>query len=392
MPATLKCEYCGTPLPSGATHCEACGQVVRTPPVEEPTLMQPPPTLISKPPQELRPTPRPASTPPPAYKPAPAYTPPAAPPKRKSNLWIILGAVGCLGILCIAFVVLGVSIFLSSRSTTSEASKIIPIEVKEAGLPTERVIPTQVVLATKAPLPGEALPPNRMPTATQVPSLATITPYPTEAALSVPDDIPALAWPVDIGQMLTDSYFSDDFSNSDYDWAVAEDEINSWGVEDEHYALHLFEPDYSAWAYLPIDFTPKTIGFDAAVLPGYEQGAYGVICYYQDESNYHYISIDPSYQEYSIGYVVNDQYETLLEEMWMPSTGLKDSPYEVNNIMVVCDPDMITLFINNELEAQATISSVTEGYTAIFGETWEDTPSTGFKVLFDNFYAFTPVQ
>ncbi len=391
MTTNLKCEYCGTPLPSGATHCEACGQLVRKPPVEEPTLMQPASTMISKPPQEVRPPAAPVSAPPPAYKPAPAYTPPPATPKRKSPLWIIVGAVGCLGILCIAFVALGISLFLTSRSTTSEASKVNPIEATEVSLPSERILPTQAVLATKAPLPGQALPPTMVPMATEVPLQPTFTPYPAEESLTA-EDIPALAWPADIGQMLSDSYFSDDFSNSDYDWANIEDEINSWGIEDEHYALHLYEPEYSAWAYLPIDFTPKTIGFDAAVLPGYEQGAYGVICYYQDESNYHFVSIDPSYQEYSIGYVVNGNYETLLKEMWMPSTGLKDSPYEVNNIMVVCDPDMITLFINNELEAQASLSNVPAGDTAIFGETWEETPAEGFKVYFDNLYAFTPVQ
>lgn len=391
MTDIAKCEYCGSPLPSGATHCEACGQVVRTPPVEEPTLMQPPPTMISKPPQAVHPTPSPAPIPPPTYKPAPAYTPPAAPPKRKSVLWIILGVGGCLGILCIALVVIGASLFITNRSVTGDASKILPVEVTEIAEPAELDLPTQVVLATKAPIPGEVQPPTMVPMATQVPPQATFTPYPTKEPISA-EDIPALAWPADIGQLLTDTYFSDDFSTAQYDWAEVEDAINSWGIEDEHYALHLYEPEYSAWAYLPVDFTPKTISFDAAVLPGYEQGAYGVICYYQDESNYHYISVDPSYQEYSIGYLDNDQYETLMEDMWMPSVGLKDSPYAVNNILVVCDPDMITLFINNELEAQAELSSMMEGYMALLGETWEDTPSSGFKVLFDNFYAFVPVQ
>jgi hypothetical protein len=391
MTDLAKCEYCGTLLPSGATHCEACGQVIKRTPAEEPTLMQPAPTLISTSPQAVRPTPAPAPTPPPTYKPAPAYTPPPAPPKRKSTLWIILGVGGCLGILCIALVVIGASLFITNRSVTGDVSKILPVEVTEMVEQTERILPTQAVLATKAPIPGEVQPPTMVPTATQVPPQATFTPYPTKEPVSA-EDIPALAWPADIGQLLTTTYFSDDFSTAQYDWAEVEDAINSWGIEDEHYALHLYEPEYSAWAYLPVDFTPKTIGFDAAVLPGFEQGAYGVICYYQDESNYHFISVDPSYQEYSIGYVVNDQFETLLEDMWMPSAGLKESPYEVNNIMVVCDPDMITLFINNELEAQTELSSMMEGYTAIFGETWEDTPSSGFKVLFDNFYAFVPVQ
>jgi hypothetical protein len=171
-----------------------------------------------------------------------------------------------------------------------------------------------------------------------------------------------------------------------------EDETNTWVIEDEHYALHLIKSNYSTWAYLPIEFTPTSIGFDAAVLPGFEQGAYGVMCYYQDENNYYFISVDPVYQEYSIGYVRDGEYETLMEDMWMPSNALKDDNYEINNVMVVCDPDMITLFVNNAFEAQADVASVTGGVAAIYGETWEDTPSSGFKVLFDNLYAFKPVQ
>ena len=63
-------------------------------------------------------------------------------------------------------------------------------------------------------------------------------------------------------------------------------------------SLHHHEADYVAWAYLPVDFTPQAVEFDAALAPGFEQGAYGVLCHYQDQDNYHYVAIDPVNQEY----------------------------------------------------------------------------------------------
>jgi hypothetical protein len=386
-----KCEYCGTPLKVGAEFCDACGQQVRKPPTEQPVYQAPasPPTMIS--PKIEIPTPTPVSPPASTYKPAPAYVPPPAQSKGSKKLPIILGAVGCLVILCIFSCAILAFFALSNRSQAPDVSKLVSVEPALEPLPTDAPLPTKPILATKAPLPGEALAPTRVPLATQIPT-PTLVPPVEDPPASSQGDVPVLVWPSDIGQQLTDSYFSDDFSSTEYDWWEGDDETSTWGIEDEHYALHLVKADYITWSYLPIEFTPTTIGFDAAVLPGFEQGAYGVMCYFQDEDNYYFISVDPVYQEYSIGYVRDGQYETLMEDMWMPSQAIKDDNYEINNVMVVCDPDMITLFVNNEFEAQTDVSSVTGGVAAIYGESWEDTPSSGFKVLFDNLYAFKPVQ
>ncbi len=294
-------------------------------------------------------------------------------------------------IVCIFACAVLAFITLSNRSQSPEVSTLVSLEPTLEPFPTDAALPTKPVLATKAPLPGEALAPTQVPLATEIPT-PTLVPFAEDSTASSQGDVPVLVWPADIGQQLTDSYFSDDFSSAEFGWWEVDDETSTWRIEDEHYALHLVKADYMTWAYLPIEFIPTTIGFDAAVLPGFEQGAYGVMCYYQDENNYYFISVDPVYQEYSIGYVLDGEFETLMQDMWMPSQAIKDDNYEINNVMVVCDPDMITLFVNNEFEAQTDVSSVTGGVAAIYGETWEDTPSSGFKVLFDNLYAFKPVQ
>lgn len=358
------CEYCGSPLASGANFCESCGQQVKKVQGEQPAPVQSPPSPTPVPQQVVRPTPVPRSTQPPSYPPIP----PLAPPKRRSVLPVILGLGGCGLFLCIGLIFVAGLLISRSRSTIDNVSQIVPekpVIIPEE--PEQDFSPTEFVESTEAP-------------------------NPTDIEASEQVEVPAAVWSEAIGQQLTDTYFSDDFSTAAFEWASGQDDISFWGIEDGHYTLHLFEPDYTAWAYLPVNFNPTSIGFEALVQPGFDQGAYGVICYYQDEENYHFVSIDPLYKDYSIGYVVNDEYGTLLEDTWMSSAALNDSPYSVNTILVVCDPDMITLFINNELEAQAALSTWSSGEVALFGETWTDTPSEGFKVFFDNLTAFIPAQ
>jgi hypothetical protein len=60
---------------------------------------------------------------------------------------------------------------------------------------------------------------------------------------------------------------------------------------------------------------------------------------------------------------------------------------------VGCDPDLITVFVNGELQAQVPLDPPAEpGDMALFVKGWEEMGPDGFKVLFDNFKAWKPVQ
>lgn len=373
---SILCEYCGAQLARDANFCEKCGKPARKQPVAQPYSAQVPP---------------PSSTPPQApsasrYAP-PAYTAaPVQPAKQKLTLWIILGAGGCLTFLCIALIAVGVIFFMRSRPDGQEASILPSPEPVQSRLSTEIPAPEQPTQAIEAPDPTQA--PADVPTLA-LPLAETQAPAPVDPTQPAETII---TWPGNIGQELSGAYFKDDFSTDKYGWSKEQDEVSAFAFEEGHYALHVLMANYSSWAYLPTDFNPSSIGFDAAVVQGYEQGAYGVMCHYQDEQNYYFVSIDPLNKEYSIGYVLNDEYFSLMNDMWMPAYFLNDSPYAVNNILIACDSDMITLFVNNELEAQASTETQLGGEVAIFGETWEDTPESGFKVLFDNLNAYIPVQ
>jgi hypothetical protein len=61
--------------------------------------------------------------------------------------------------------------------------------------------------------------------------------------------------------------------------------------------------------------------------------------------------------------------------------------------MVACDPDMIIVWINYNLEAQISLDYLVEpGGMALFVKGWDSMGPEGYKVLFDNFVAWKPVQ
>lgn len=390
------CEFCRAPLPENANFCESCGQKVRKVEPVEPAAPDPAPepvddlALITSqaPPPAPEPEPAPAyksmtadeieaafmpppaSVPPPQPPPPSSFPPPPAPPQARSKLPIILGVAGCLTILCIAAVIVAVVLFARKSASNSE----IPARI------------TQIVVMPAEPT--KSLPPTIVPQPTEPQPVEQPTGAPT-AVLQAPGDD---GWPLSIGQSLSESAFSDDFSSAKYDWANVDDETRFWGIQNERYTLHLKVPDHTIWAYLPVEFKPNTVGFDAAVQTGFEQGAYGVMCHYQDKENYHFVSIDPYNNEYSIGYTKNGEFISLMQEMWLEAKNLKEEAHAVNHIDVVCDLDMITLFVNNELEAMTDTTDAKAGDIAIYGETWEETPADGFKVLIDNLYAYKPAQ
>lgn len=387
--SNLYCESCGAKLASGANFCESCGTPVKrlqglTPPPPEPGVPELPPDAFSPeplppmPPEPERTYAPPASSAPPAYNPPPVYAPAPIAPKKNSKLPFILGGIGCLGLLCIGMIVAGVILFSRNATAIKEISQGKPQQITQPAVQPQAP-PTRVALATQVPAPTQPPP----------------TPQPQPTAISQPAQTNSepVVWPPDVDQLMSSSYFSDNFSNNQYEWADVDDGIRRWGFEGGRYVMHLYEPDYSVWAYAPIEFEATTLGYDAAVQQGFEQGGFGVLCFYKDEDNFHFVSLDPYNKEYSIGYVKNGDYISLMDEMWMPSTALKDSLYEVNSLMVSCDSDMITLFVNSKFEAQAQLPALqTPGTMAIFGESWEDMPEPGFKVLIDNFFAFKPMQ
>jgi hypothetical protein len=376
------CQFCGAPLASGASNCEACGRAVKQVAAQAPsgaTMFTPPPASTP-----------PASTTPPAQ----LYTPPPAQPRRpvqqaavrssagsrppaqkkNSALPIVVGVIGCLVVLCTGVLVVGAIFFINNRnvSTISDIPQVIAPQDNgdnPADAGGDALVPTEIPIPTFAPLPTDAE-------------------QPADAAPQAPPASFDGNWSPDVGQELTDSTLSENFANNQFGWAEVDDETRSWSFQDQRYQVHLTETEYVVWAYLPVDFTPRGVEFDAALVPGFEQGAFGVLCHYQDENNYHYVALDVVNQEYAIGKYVDNEDTMLMSDWWMPAQHLQDSANAVNRVRVDCLPDKISLYINGQLETDVPIEQAAPGRTALYAETWEDMPPEGLMVQFDNLFAY----
>ena len=83
----------------------------------------------------------------------------------------------------------------------------------------------------------------------------------------------------------------------------------------------------------------------------------------------------------------------LTDPEWIDLAHLKPSTSATNHFQVTCDPDLIRVFVNGELEAELPLDPPAKpGDMALFVKGWESMGPRGYKVLFDNFRAWEEVQ
>jgi len=353
------CEFCGAALTPGKRFCEQCGAAVSSGAEASPAGWQglPPAPSPEPPAPEPYVAPQSEPEPPSPTPPAPSYSPPpardyysAAPPaqKKKRSPCLIIALILIAILVCIgAIIAAGFFLFRSSFSNSGDiATAVIGI------------VQTQAI-----------------PTPTPVPSDPLTPPDPGE------------------NQYQTDHSIYDDFSTFSLDWKEGSDDVGAWGYENGAYFIDVIQPGYMLWKFPPVSFQPTTAEFDAVAPSGPQDGTFGVICHYQDEDNFDYVEIDLSDSTYSFGRYTAGEQSALSSPDWNTAAYLNTDFQAVNHVMVACDPDMITLFVNNEYEDQVTLSELaTPGDLAIFAATWDDSGPDGFKILFDNFSAWEPVQ
>lgn len=328
--------------------------------------------------QAYTPPPAPASTP---LEPAPLHdmseypvvTP--QPPKKKGRTGLVIALILIGGLVCLlAFAAAG--FFLVRNFMTRGQSEV---ESLFNSIATE--VPALVEEGTLVPPALEATVESLLPLATKLP----------EMSIPTPDlgDLPAPS----AGQLLTDTYFYDDLSNNDMGWwEPAADEISEHKWEDGAYTILVKQPEYVAWTDVPVDFNPTGAEFDTWVPAGGQGGSFGLICLKQSDEDYYYVEMDISDQTYSIGHYLNGEYQALTSPEW-PSTNVLRTGSEVNHVLATCEVDQITLLINSEFVDLVSLpEQAVPGEMAVFGSTWDDMPADGYKVYFDNFNAWVPVQ
>ncbi len=371
------CRNCGAPLKPGARYCEACGQAV---------------DIVTTPASYLENTPPPppeSFTPPPAEMPqGSSFTPPPA-PGRKSKFPVWLIVVLGLVVLCICGVlVAGIAFFTLQAGTRTVSTNLeTAIEPYQDFNFNDTVAPTFEPTFDFSAQPTFEAPGTDM-LATDLPGM-TVSPTdePLSGSSTVPD-VPVA--PAHSGQYSGDNQIFDDFSNQDLGWDVYSDETTNLGYEDEQYFIQIMDSQWIVWSYIPVDFYPTAIEFDAQIPQPYTgNGTVGVMCLVQDEDNYYYVDIDVENSAYQIGQSTADQYTYLTNDEWETSDDFAADPSASNHYAVTCDTNQISLFINGKFEDQVFLTGpVSDGSMAIYGFSWENMDENGLKIYFDNVSAW----
>jgi hypothetical protein len=313
----------------------------------------------------------------------PVQSPPAAKGKQKSGclkaILLLAGVIGVVVILAVATLLwlnLGSST-INEGSDGQDASAIQEIPLSMDEMESSRSAPQPTLQPT--PIPQPTLQPT-----------STNTPIPAPSSTSVPPtpaDEPGAAATGELE-------FYDDFSKTDTSWLVEENDSAAYGIEEGRYFIHAKKIDYYWSSPIPSGFLPLVVQFDAWVAEGYTDGEYGVICYFKDWNNFSQIAIVPEYGVFQILTVADGEVLLHTESGWQSSTNFVPSPTAKNNVVVGCsDAGIIDLWINYGHEGEW---SAPEGLAngavdiSLYATGREDSLPAGFKVYFDDVYAWFP--
>lgn len=389
---STNCQYCGFPLSPSAKFCEACGQPVYRPSQAPTILASKPQTPMPQAYEDIQKSPEPNEPP---AEPTVSYsnsaTPPEpprqgdipdypvvkpAPPQKKGRTGLIIVLVLGGGFLCLlAMILVGFFVVngISKNIKPTLESLTFPEKIESSGL-----------VGTFEPIPLDATSQPDTGGAVEV----TVEAIQTSGS---PEKPSVLTGPAE-GQMARDAIIIDDFETDVLNWGTISDDTSVHQYEDGAYTIAVLKPEYIAWSEVPVDWYPVYTEFDVWVPRGNDGGSYGVLCYYQSDNDYYYVEIDPSEDAYSIGHYLDGEYNSLTIEDW-PYTDAINIGTSVNRMYVACELDKITLFLNDEFVDQIVLpADVQPGSMEIFASTWDDMPTGGYKVFFDNFTAWKPVE
>ena len=179
---------------------------------------------------------------------------------------------------------------------------------------------------------------------------------------------------------------SDDFSKTPNGWGTMDDASGQVAFEYQGITLQVNLPNSMVRTVNGYKFTNARIEVDAALLEGPSNDHFGVICRYQDSSNYYafVISHDGYYGIYKMidGVIMLTDNKTNLDY----SDAIRKGGV-VNHISATCDGEILSLTVNDTLLAEIQDSSFSDGQIGLLATAYAD---PGVKILFDNLEIYQP--
>jgi|GEM_PF-621768 tRNA A-37 threonylcarbamoyl transferase component Bud32 len=264
-------------------------------------------------------------------------------PRKRTPLWIGLGAAGLLCILA---------------ATTCAVFRALP----RRGTPTPE--PTAVPV-TPAFTPQPTAPPVLPTPQPTMPPATPIVPPPPAAA----------------GDVLLIDGFGDPTSG----WDATEYEDGSVGYRDGTYFVATLTEDRMVWGGARQNFADVVVDVDTTQVsaPTNNNNAYGVACRLQPDYDGYLLRISGD-GFYAIHRITDGQFQPLVQ--WTASDVIHRGNSS-NHIRAVCHGPQLVLIVNGQVLAQAEDTAYTSGDIALTATSFEAQPT---EVRFDNLVATAP--
>lgn len=184
-----------------------------------------------------------------------------------------------------------------------------------------------------------------------------------------------------------DVLFTDDFSSPPSGWGVWQHE--SALVEYHTGGLRILVNDnqFDFWSVAGQQFTDTQIEVDAKKIGGPDDNDFGVICRYQDKSNF-YLLVASSDGYYGIAKLKDGVYSMIGSDQLQYSESIA-AGQAVNHIRADCLGPVLRLHVNGQFLMEAQDVDFTKGDVGVIAGAYD---VSGVDILFDNFVVKKPLD
>lgn len=182
-----------------------------------------------------------------------------------------------------------------------------------------------------------------------------------------------------------DILFLDDFSDTSSGWDRVNEEEGITDYVDGIYRILVNTDNTDVWANPGLNFSDTVIEVDASKVGGPDDNDFGLICRYQDLSNFYFFIVS-SDGFYGIAKVIDGEQELLgLENMEYSETINQGN--SKNKLRADCIGQNLALYINGQKLMDATDSQYSSGDVGLIAGTFD---VAGTEIQFDNFIVRKP--
>lgn len=182
-----------------------------------------------------------------------------------------------------------------------------------------------------------------------------------------------------------DVLYQDDFSDPQSGWNTYSDDVSEVNYQDGGLRILVNQAQYDYWSIPREKFDDTRVEVEAVRLSGPEDNDFGIVCRYQDKSNFYALLIS------SDGYagilqVLDGNYNLISGERMDYFEDIQKSS-EVKKLRAECVGDTLALSVNGSELLRVQDSAFSSGQVGLIVGTYDE---PGVEMFFDNFVVYRP--